>query len=96
MMSDVTQVTAAMDESANRLQDEVRRVVEQAKELQETAAAAVAKSSTEEVAIRQRVTALDSTITRIRSSICSMHMDPKFAEKVFKTTEQNDELFYEF
>ncbi|KAK4794021.1 hypothetical protein SAY86_012015 [Trapa natans] len=58
-----------MDEAVKRLEDEVRRVAVQAKELQEAASSLIAKSSNEEQSIRQRAASLDSTFRCLRSSI---------------------------
>lgn len=58
-----------MDEPAKRLEDEVRRAVEQAKELQDAASSLIAKSSSEEHSIRQRAASLDSTLRCLRPSI---------------------------
>lgn len=75
----------AMDESAERLEDEVRRTVEQAKELRDAASSLVAKSSSEEQSIRQRAASLDSTLRRLRSSIDSQLrrnlLDPQLSDK---------------
>ncbi|KAK4748765.1 hypothetical protein SAY87_015351 [Trapa incisa] len=60
-----------MDESAKKLEDQVRLAVYQARELQEAASSLIAKSSIEEQSIRQRVSSLDSTLHRLRSSIDS-------------------------
>ncbi|PKI76531.1 hypothetical protein CRG98_003082, partial [Punica granatum] len=76
-----------MEESeTRRIEEEVRRAVEQAKELQDSASSLVAKASGEEQSMRQRASALDSTIRRLRSSIDSQlaHklLDPKLADKL--------------
>lgn len=75
-----------MEESeTRRMEEEVRKAVEQAKELQDSAASFIARASGDEQSLRQRAAALDSTIRRLRSSIDSLlaHklLDPKHADK---------------
>lgn len=75
-----------MDESeTSRVEEEVRRVVEQAKELRDSAASFISEASGEEQSIRQRAVALDSTVRRLRSSIHSQLeqklLVPKHADK---------------
>lgn len=85
-MADGAEPAAAAEESAKRIGDEVRRAVEQAKELQDLASALKARTSGEEQLIGQRAVALDSTLRRLRSSIDSQLnlklLDPKLAEKL--------------
>lgn len=75
-----------MEDSANKVEEEVRRLVEQAKELQESAASLISRSSSEEQSLRQRALSLDSSIRRLRSSIHSLLanklLDPKLADRV--------------
>ena len=72
---------------ATRVEEEVASVAEQAKELQDLAAALISKSSKEEQSLRQRSIALDASIRKLRSSVDSLVaeklLDPKLAEKVF-------------
>jgi hypothetical protein len=49
------------------VEEEVARVVEQAKELQETAASLIAKSSHDEQSLRQKALSLESSVRRCRS-----------------------------
>lgn len=49
--------------------DEVSRLVEQAKDLQDSAAALINRTSREEEALRHRVASLDSRISSLRSSV---------------------------
>lgn len=66
--------------------EEVSRIVEQSKELQESASTLIFRNSQEEASLRQRALALDSNIKRVRSFIASSvkkgNLDPKDAEKV--------------
>lgn len=75
-----------MGESEKSIEDEVRRAAEQAKELQDSAAAFMAKTFSEEQSTRSRVVALESTIRRLHSSLNSQRrdklLDPMLAEKV--------------
>uniref|UniRef100_A0A7C9DSX8 Transmembrane protein 120 homolog n=1 Tax=Opuntia streptacantha TaxID=393608 RepID=A0A7C9DSX8_OPUST len=74
------------EQSETRIEEEVGRVLEQVKELQEAAASFISKSSKEEQNLRQRAVALDSSILKLRSSINTLlfnrHLDPKLAEKL--------------
>ena len=75
------------EQSETRIEEEVGRVLDQVKVLQEAAASFISKSSKEEQNLRQRAVALDSCILKLRSSINTLlfnrHLDPKLAEKVF-------------
>lgn len=74
------------EQSETKIMEEVGRVVEQAKELQEAAASFISSSSKEEQTLRQRAVALDSSIFKLRSAINSLifdrRIDPKLAEKL--------------
>ncbi|KAK4803843.1 hypothetical protein SAY86_003660 [Trapa natans] len=69
-----------------RIEEEVRKAVEQAKELQDSAASFLSRASGDEQSLRQRAAALDTTVRRLRSSIGSQlaHklLDPKIADKL--------------
>ncbi|XP_057507443.1 uncharacterized protein LOC130790498 [Actinidia eriantha] len=78
---------SAIGEKAERtVAEEVSRLVEAAKELQDAGASLISQTSAEEDALRQRVRALDSTIRRFRSSVASSlhngNLDSKDAEKL--------------
>ncbi|KAJ6753434.1 TRANSMEMBRANE PROTEIN INDUCED BY TUMOR NECROSIS FACTOR ALPHA [Salix purpurea] len=65
------------------VEEEVGRVVEQGKELQETAASLIAKSAHDEQSVRQKVLSLESSIRRCRSLLDrNNHLAPKLAEKL--------------
>lgn len=72
--------------SDRNVDEEVCRIVEQSKELQESAASLISKNSQEEASLRQRALALDSNVKRLRllisSSVKKGNLDPKDAEKV--------------
>ncbi|KAH9718787.1 TMPIT-like protein [Citrus sinensis] len=70
-------------------EEEVERVVEEAKELQEAAATLINRTSSEEQSLRQRALSLDSNIRRLRSLLHSsisstnnlLRFDSKLADK---------------
>lgn len=68
------------------MEDEVCRITEQSKELQEAAASLISRSCNEEASLRQRALSLDTTIKHLRSSISSSlkkgNLDSKHALKV--------------
>ncbi|XP_048319875.1 uncharacterized protein LOC107430044 isoform X2 [Ziziphus jujuba] len=70
----------------DNLEDQVGKVVEQTKELQEEALALINKNATDEQSLRQRAQSLDSSICRLRSLIDSLLsdklLDPKLADKL--------------
>ncbi|KAF5810916.1 hypothetical protein HanXRQr2_Chr04g0175271 [Helianthus annuus] len=72
--------------SERNVSEEVSRIVEQSKELQESAASLIARNSQEEASLRQRALALDSDIKRVNlciaSSVKKGDLDPKDAEKL--------------
>ncbi|KAL6972231.1 hypothetical protein U1Q18_031919 [Sarracenia purpurea var. burkii] len=76
----------ASDEKLERtVAEEVSGVVESAKELQESCASLISRTSREEEAIRQRALAVDSTIRTLRASIASVDngsLNSKEAEKL--------------
>ncbi|XAR52106.1 hypothetical protein NMG60_11020008 [Bertholletia excelsa] len=74
------------EKSENIVAEEVSRVVESAKELQDSATSLISRTSREEEALRQRALSLDSTIRTLRSSLPSLvengSLDAKDAEKL--------------
>ncbi|XP_056173676.1 uncharacterized protein LOC115689984 isoform X3 [Syzygium oleosum] len=74
------------EEAERRMEEEVRRAVELAKELQDAAAAHVARASSEEQSVRQRTLALDSSIRRLRAAVGAHAsgglLDSKLAERL--------------
>ncbi|KAL9663594.1 hypothetical protein QQ045_018983 [Rhodiola kirilowii] len=76
----------AGEEAVRNAEEEVSRVLEQAKELQDFAASLISRISGEEQPLKQRALALQSSIRRIRSSIDSLlHqkiLDRRTAEKL--------------
>lgn len=66
--------------------EEVSRISELAKELQESSASLISRSSSEEASLRQRALTLDSNIKNLRVSIASSVkrgiLGPKDAENV--------------
>ncbi|KAK1422715.1 hypothetical protein QVD17_18001 [Tagetes erecta] len=74
------------NKSERNASEEVSRIVEQSKELQESATTLIIQSSQEETSLRQRALALDSNIKSLRlfigSSVKKGILDPKDAEKL--------------
>lgn len=74
------------ENSDTAVPEEVSRVVELAKELQDSSAALISRNSNEESSLRQRALSLNSNIQLLLSSIASSvkkgNLDPKEAEKV--------------
>ncbi|KAK9051671.1 hypothetical protein SSX86_028299 [Deinandra increscens subsp. villosa] len=72
--------------SGRNVVEEVSRLVEQGKELQESASALISRNSQEDASLRQRALALDSNIKNLRSFIDSSvkkgNLDSKHAEKL--------------
>lgn len=72
--------------SERNVAEEVSRLVEQSKELQESASTLISRNSQEESSLRQRALALDSNIKMLRtfigSSVKKGNLDSKHAEKV--------------
>ncbi|MFS7931288.1 hypothetical protein Hanom_Chr04g00354221 [Helianthus anomalus] len=89
-MGDSTATVRGSDNNNNsserNVSEEVSRIVEQSKELQESAASLIARNSQEEASLRQRALALDSDIKRVNliiaSSVKKGDLDPKDAEKL--------------
>lgn len=79
--------TDNMPDSSHNLEDEVGRVVEQAKELHESAASLISRTAIDEQSLRQRALSLDSSLRRLRSLLNSLQskklVDSKLAEKVY-------------
>ncbi|KAL9267744.1 Transmembrane protein 120-like protein [Drosera capensis] len=68
-------MTSSPSEEAGRIEEEVSRVVEQAKELQDAAASLVSKSAKEENALRQQAVSIETSIRRLRASVESLVED---------------------
>ncbi|WZZ78596.1 hypothetical protein YC2023_099168 [Brassica napus] len=65
------------------VEEEVRRIVEQVKELHDSATSFVSSSSHEELSLRKRSSLVDASITRLHSILLSdKHHDPKLLEKL--------------
>ncbi|XWS38090.1 hypothetical protein CRYUN_Cryun19dG0100900 [Craigia yunnanensis] len=75
-----------VDESATKVEEEVGRVVEQARDFQESGASLLSSLSNDELSLRQKANSLDSSIRRLRSLINSLLsqklLDPKLANKL--------------
>ncbi|XP_059662078.1 uncharacterized protein LOC132308108 [Cornus florida] len=76
----------SLEQSATNVEEQVSRVADMAKELQESAARLVSKATGDEQSLRQRALAVNSSILRLRSLIDSLlhnHLlDPKLADKL--------------
>ncbi|BBH03569.1 TMPIT-like protein [Prunus dulcis] len=76
--------SSSSSNSDEDIQAQVAKAVEGVKELQESAASFISKTSTDEQALRQRSQSLDSSIRLLRSQLYSLlsskALDPKFAE----------------
>ncbi|CAN0840749.1 Transmembrane protein 120 homolog [Linum grandiflorum] len=74
------------EESASNVEQEVGRVVEEAKQLQESAASHIHTSSNDEQSLRQRANSVDSSIHRCRSRLHSLVsrrlIDAKLSDKI--------------
>lgn len=64
------------------VEEEVSRLVEQAKELQDSASSLISRTSRDEDSLRQRANSLNSDIQRLQSSVRKSKFDSKHAEKV--------------
>ncbi|CAL1386646.1 unnamed protein product [Linum trigynum] len=77
---------SAAEESASQVEEEVGRVVEEARQLQESAASHIARSFSEEQSLRQRANSIDSSVRRCRSLLHSCLsrrlIDAKLADKL--------------
>ncbi|XP_021851425.1 uncharacterized protein [Spinacia oleracea] len=75
-----------MNQPEPRIEEEMEKVVDQIKELQEAASSLISMSSREEKNLQHRALSLDASIAKLRSSISSLtsdgRMDPKLAEKL--------------
>ncbi|CAO2831682.1 unnamed protein product [Amaranthus hypochondriacus] len=73
-------------EPQTKIEEEVQKVVEQAKEVQEVASSLISKSLKEEKDLQQRALSLDASITKLSRSISSLtrdgHIDFRLAEKL--------------
>ncbi|KAI3818711.1 hypothetical protein L1987_12526 [Smallanthus sonchifolius] len=86
-MGDSTATDGGDNRSSERnAAEEVSRLVEQSKELQESASTLISRNSQEDASLRQRALALDSNIKMLRSFIASSvkkgSLDSKHAEKL--------------
>ncbi|KAG7035539.1 Transmembrane protein-like protein, partial [Cucurbita argyrosperma subsp. argyrosperma] len=76
--------TENMADSSHNVEDEVGRVVEQAKELHDSAASLISRTASDEQSLCQRALSLDSSIRRLRSLLDSLLskklLDPKLED----------------
>ena len=73
------------------VEEEVRRIVEQVKDLHDSATSFVASSSHEELSLRKRSSAVEASITRLHSTLVSdKHLDPKLFDKALFFTSPFD------
>ncbi|KAK1325093.1 hypothetical protein QJS10_CPA01g00473 [Acorus calamus] len=73
----------AEDQPATKLTVEAARAADEARELQESAAAMISRAWNDEQSLRQRVSVLESNIKKIESSIrCNPNIDRRDAEKL--------------
>ncbi|KAI9174045.1 hypothetical protein LWI28_010930 [Acer negundo] len=80
-------------QSIEKVEEEVERVVEQAKELQDSASSLINRTSSDEQSLRQRALALDSNIRRLRSSLHSL--PSKLADKLEDDLHRATSLIYD-
>ncbi|GLT30519.1 hypothetical protein SLA2020_053150 [Shorea laevis] len=75
-----------MEESVNKVEKEINTVLEQAKDLQESAASLISRTNNDEQSLRQKALTLESSIRRLRSLVDSLVsrklLDPKLADKL--------------
>lgn len=75
-----------VEESTNEMEEEVGKVMEQARELQEAGAGLISMISNDEQSLRLKANSLESSIRHLRSSITTVLsqklLDRKLAEKV--------------
>ncbi|ESQ38519.1 hypothetical protein EUTSA_v100287731mg, partial [Eutrema salsugineum] len=65
------------------VEEEVKRLVEEVKELHDSAASFISSSSQQELTLRQKASAFDSSIRRLHSTLVSdKRLDPKLVEKL--------------
>ncbi|XP_022928956.1 transmembrane protein 120 homolog [Cucurbita moschata] len=78
--------TENITDSLQNVEDEVGKVVEQAKELHDSAASLISRTATDEQALRQSALSLESSIRRLRSLLNSLLskelLDSKLADKL--------------
>lgn len=82
----MAEAAATMEASARNAEEEVGKVLKQVKELDDSAAAFISKTTVEEQSLRQTSIVTQSFINRVRSLIDSLMynklLDSKLAEKV--------------
>ncbi|KAJ0049459.1 hypothetical protein Pint_14957 [Pistacia integerrima] len=77
------------------VEEEVERVVEEAKELHDSAASLINRTSGEEQSLRQRALSLDSNIRRLRSLLHSNNFDSKLVDKLEEDLQRATCLIYD-
>lgn len=66
------------------VEEEVKRVVDEVKELHDSAASFISSSSQQELSLRQKASAVDASVRRLHSTLVSdKRLDPKLVEKAF-------------
>jgi len=65
------------------VEEEVKQIIDEVKELHDSAASFISSSSQQELSLRQKASAVDSSIRRLHSTIVSnKNLDPKLVEKL--------------
>lgn len=89
-----------MEESVNKVEEEIGTVLEQAKELQESVASLLSRTNNDEQSLRQKALSLESSIRSLRSLIDSLVsrklLDPKLADKASACSFFRFSLFLNF
>lgn len=66
------------------VEEEVKRMVEEVKELHDSAASFISSSSHQELTLRQKATSVEASLRRLHSTLASdKSLDPKLVEKAF-------------
>lgn len=76
------------------VEEEVQRIVDEVKELHDSAASFISSSSQQEITLKQKASAADASVRRLQSTLVSdKRLDPKLVEKAsFK----NPSFFFPF
>lgn len=83
-LGDVNRSQSILASTSMEVEEEVKRMVEEVKELHDSAASFISSSSHQELTLRQKATSVEASLRRLHSTLASdKSLDPKLVEKAF-------------
>ncbi|KAL0684383.1 hypothetical protein Bca4012_051231 [Brassica carinata] len=82
-LGDVNRSQSILASTSMEVEEEVKRMLEEVKELHDSAASFISSSSHQELTLRQKATSVEASLRRLHSTLASdKSLDPKLVEKL--------------